>query len=108
MYKVCTPMNCSLLTGRLHVCIHVNDNTTAEANYYNPQNPVSGFQGIPWNMTMIAERLKSAGYATHQASGTRACMATPDHILKTNGARRTVLASQQHCTKPGCALTHVY
>ena len=77
-YKVCTPTRCSLLTGR--VPIHVNDNTTAEANYYNPQNPVSGFQGIPRNMTVIAEKLKSAGYATHQVGKWDAGMATPDHV----------------------------
>ena len=30
-------------------------------NNHNPQDPVSGFAGIPRNMTGIATKLKSAG-----------------------------------------------
>lgn len=29
------------------------------------KDPIGGYQGIPINMTGIAEKLKSAGYATH-------------------------------------------
>lgn len=54
-FRVCTPSRCSLLTGRLP--IHVDDDRGIEPTYYNPKDPVSGFQGIPRNMTVIAEKL---------------------------------------------------
>ena len=57
-------------------------------NHYNPKDLESGFKGIPRNMTGIAEKLREAGYATHQVgkwhSGA-ATAATPDHILTGRG-----------------------
>ena len=47
---------------------------------YNPKDPVSGFQGIPRNMTVIAEKMKKVGYQTHQVGKWDAGMATPTHI----------------------------
>merc|ERR1719401_1097513 len=46
---------------------------------YNPRDLVSGFAGIPRNMTGMAEHMKRAGYATHQVGKWDAGMATPDH-----------------------------
>ena len=40
---------------------------------YNPKDPVSGFAGIPRNMTGMAEHMKAAGYATHQTGKVRLC-----------------------------------
>ena len=54
------------LEGYMYVYMWMTTPQLKLTTYYNPQNSVSGFQGIPWNMTMIAERLKSAWYATHQ------------------------------------------
>jgi hypothetical protein len=34
---------------------------------FNPEDPVSGFSGIPRNMTGMATVMKRAGYSTHQA-----------------------------------------
>ena len=48
-YMFCSPSRSSLISGRLP--IHVND---------NPDDPVSGFAGIPRNMTGIAEKMKGA------------------------------------------------
>jgi hypothetical protein len=31
----------------------------------NPKDPISGFQGIPRNMTGLATKMKQAGYSTH-------------------------------------------
>ena len=61
-YNYCSPSRSSLQSGRLpnHVSV---ENT--EPTAYNPKDPVSGFAGIPRNMTGIAEKLKSAGYRTH-------------------------------------------
>ena len=76
VFRVCSPSRSSFLSGRLP--IHVNDDN-GEPNRYNPKDPVSGFQGIPRNMTVIAEKLKKAGYATHQVGKWDAGMATPTH-----------------------------
>jgi arylsulfatase B len=62
-YKVCSPTRSSVQSGRLPV--HVND-ANADPAVYNPADPISGFAGIPRNMTCIANKLKLAGYATHQ------------------------------------------
>ncbi|XP_065179088.1 arylsulfatase B-like [Sycon ciliatum] len=75
-YKFCSPSRCSLMSGRLP--IHVNMvNDGPDSN--NPKDPVSGFQGIPRNMTGIASKMKAAGYVTHHVGKWDAGMATPDH-----------------------------
>ena len=78
VFKLCSPSRCSLLTGRLP--IHVNDDNKVTPSSYNPDNSVSGFQGIPRDMTIIAGKLKGAGYATHQVGKWDAGMATPTHL----------------------------
>ena len=62
VYKFCSPSRSSLMTGRLP--IHVND-LNLLLTMYNPKDPVSGYAGIPRNMTGIASKMKEAGYATH-------------------------------------------
>lgn len=75
-YKICSPSRSSLQSGR-HPD-HVNPlNTGVIVN--NPDDPISGFQGIPRNMTGIAEKLKGQGYKTHMVGKWDAGMATPDH-----------------------------
>lgn len=32
---------------------------------YNPKDTISGYAGIPRNMTGVASRLREAGYASH-------------------------------------------
>ena len=49
-YQFCSPSRSSLMTGRFP--IHVNDQNYNIANY-NPKDPVSGYAGIPRNMTAI-------------------------------------------------------
>ena len=77
VFQFCSPSRSSLLTGRLP--IHVND-LNLPPGHYNPKDPVSGYAGIPRNMTGIAEKMKEAGYATHMVGKWHAGMATPDHI----------------------------
>ena len=77
VFKFCSPSRSCLMSGRLP--IHVNDQN-AEPNIYNPNDPVSGFAGIPRNMTGLATKMKLAGYAAHQVGKWDAGMATPDHI----------------------------
>eukprot|EP00729_Bicosta_minor_P020008 gene20008-7499_t len=64
-YQICSPTRCSLQTGRLPV--HVNDGNQVMQTW-NPHDLVSGFAGIPRNMTGIATKLKVANYRTHQTT----------------------------------------
>ena len=81
-YQVCSPSRSCLMTGRLP--IHVNDQNSSP-DHYNPNDPVSGYSGIPRNMTGLAEKMKDAGYATHQVGKWDAGMATPDHTPQGRG-----------------------
>ena len=75
-YKFCSPSRSSLQTGRLPV--HVNDKNT-DPTSYNKDDPEGGYQGIPVNMTGIAQKLRKAGYRTHMTGKWDAGMATPAH-----------------------------
>ena len=64
MHKYCSPTRSSIQSGRLPYHVNVlND----DMSIWNPQDPVAGFAGIPRNMTVLAEKLAAAGYATAQA-----------------------------------------
>ena len=76
-YQVCSPSRSAFLTGRLP--IHVNAHNEI-IWMYNPDDPVSGFAGIPRNMTGIATRLNEAGYTSHMVGKWHVGGATPDHI----------------------------
>ena len=74
-YKICSPSRSALQTGRL--AVHVNTlNTGVTAQ--NRSDPVSGYAGIPRNVTGIAQKLRSAGYRTHMVGKWDAGMATPE------------------------------
>ena len=76
-FQFCSPSRSSLISGRLPV--HVNDRND-EIFFYNPNDPISGYAGIPRNMTGIAAKLKKVGYTAHQVGKWHAGGATPDHI----------------------------
>ena len=82
-YHWCAPSRSAFLTGRLP--IHVNDAKNVKISAYNPNDPVSGFQGVPRNMTVISAKMKEAGYATHQVGKWHVGFATPDHTPKGRG-----------------------
>jgi hypothetical protein len=64
VYKYCSPTRSALQSGR-HP-IHVNP-LNQDPQISNPSDPVSGFAGIPRNVTGIASKMAAAGYATHMA-----------------------------------------
>ena len=83
VYNWCSPSRCALLSGRLP--IHVFDAKNVSFVSYNPKDPVSGFNAIPRNMTVISAKMKEAGYATHQVGKWHVGFATPDLIPKGRG-----------------------
>jgi arylsulfatase I/J len=76
-HKYCAPSRCSLQTGRLPIHVNVVNAGLSTANL---ADPISGMSGIPRDMTGIATKLKSAGYATHMVGKWDAGMATRSHI----------------------------
>ena len=82
VFNWCSPSRSSFVSGR--VPIHVNDEGTDDKSY-NPNDPVSGFNGIPRNMTGIGTKMKEGGYATHMVGKWDAGMATPDHTPQGRG-----------------------
>jgi arylsulfatase B len=74
VYKICSPSRSSLQSGRLPV--HVNT-VNAAPEVHNPNDPISGYAGIPRNMTCIAEKLKREGYRTVMTGKWDAGMAIP-------------------------------
>uniref|UniRef100_A0A7S2RQN2 Sulfatase N-terminal domain-containing protein n=1 Tax=Mucochytrium quahogii TaxID=96639 RepID=A0A7S2RQN2_9STRA len=75
-YNYCSPSRSSLQSGRLPVHVSVENTPPLSVN---PNDPVSGFSGIPRNMTGIAEKMKQAGYRTHMTGKWDAGMATYEH-----------------------------
>ena len=71
-FKYCSPTRSALQSGRnpIHVNV-VNGPTTC----HNPDDPVSGYSGIPMNMTTLAEKMRKAGYIPHAIGKWHAGMA---------------------------------
>ncbi|CAE7034873.1 Arsb [Symbiodinium natans] len=82
-FKTCSPSRSALQTGRL--AVHVNIEQDVMLSTANYEDPMSGYSGIPRNMTGIAEKLRSAGYRTHMVGKWDVGMATPDHTPKGRG-----------------------
>jgi len=75
-YHYCSPSRSTLQSGRLsvHVAYGFDDPMLVSKTDH-----MSGFSGIPRNMTGIAAKMKSAGYRTHMTGKWDAGMATWDH-----------------------------
>jgi len=72
------PVTCTNLSKSGRLPVHVNTVNTSPT-VHNVSDPVSGFAGIPRNMTGFASKLRSAGYATAMVGKWDAGMATPEH-----------------------------
>ena len=82
IFKFCCPTRSSFLTGRVPIPVDDSGNTE---EWHNPNDPISGFSGIPRNMTGIGTKMKDGGYATHMVGKWNAGMATPDHTPQGRG-----------------------
>jgi len=75
-FKYCSPTRSALQTGRNPIHVNVANGRT---DLHNPKDPISGYFGIPRNMTAIAAKLATAGYATHAVGKWDAGIATFEH-----------------------------
>eukprot|EP00756_Hemistasia_phaeocysticola_P054128 Hpha_TRINITY_DN30070_c0_g1::TRINITY_DN30070_c0_g1_i1::g.21442::m.21442/K12375/ARSI_J; arylsulfatase I/J len=92
-FKYCSPSRSAFQSGRNP--IHVNV-VNPPADMLNPDDPISGYSGIPTKMTSIAEKLSSAGYIAHAVGKWDVGMATPRHTPSGRGYR-SWLGYFNHC-----------
>ena len=85
VFRFCSPTRSALLTGRNPIHVNVLNSDLAAANV---SDPISGFAGIPRNMSTMASRLREAGYRTVAAGkcaemppGRQAASLPPMHAL---------------------------
>eukprot|EP01064_Diplonema_japonicum_P008406 TRINITY_DN15861_c0_g1_i1.p1 TRINITY_DN15861_c0_g1~~TRINITY_DN15861_c0_g1_i1.p1 ORF type:complete len:522 (+),score=73.66 TRINITY_DN15861_c0_g1_i1:57-1622(+) len=81
-YKFCSPTRCAVQSGRNPVHVNV---LNLGVDYRNPNDTISGYTGIPRNMTGLAEVMKSGGYSTHMYGKWDAGMATVEHTPQGRG-----------------------
>lgn len=81
-FRYCSPSRSALNSGRNP--IHVNTGNDG-LTLVNRADPVSGFAGIPRNMTCIGNKMSEAGYYTGQAGKWHLGLATPSHTPKGRG-----------------------
>jgi arylsulfatase B len=87
VYRFCSPSRSSFQTGRNP--IHVNTGNDP-LTLVNPQDPIAGFAGIPRNMTVLAEKLAAAGYATAMTGKWHVGTATPTHTPQGRGYEQSL------------------
>lgn len=80
--KICSPTRSAMLSGRFG--IHVNQQNVVP-EVHNPEDPIGGYQGIPLNMTVFAEKLSMAGYDTSIVGKWDVGMATEGHSPAARG-----------------------
>lgn len=68
VFRFCSPTRSALLTGRNPIHVNVLNSDLAAAN---TSDPISGFAGLPRNISTVAEKLASVGYQTVQAGKVR-------------------------------------
>lgn len=86
-FKVCSPTRSAIQSGRNPLNVNA---LNIDHDYWNEADPVSGFSGIPRNMTGIAQKLADAGYQTHFYGKWDAGMATPDHTPHGRGYQQAI------------------
>ena len=75
-FKFCSPSRSALISGRNPIHVNVNN---YNPSMLNPADRVSGFAGIPVNMTGLGNLMSRAGYETVFAGKWDAGMATARH-----------------------------
>lgn len=75
-FKYCSPSRCAIQVGRNPIHVNVMN---LDPSFVNYDDEVSGYSGIPRNMTGIAQVMKQGGYQTHFVGKWDVGMATPRH-----------------------------
>ena len=81
-FKFCSPSRSALISGRNPVHVNVNNFPPTR---YNRDDPVSGYAGVPVNMTGWGTLMQRAGYETLFAGKWDAGMATRAHTPRGRG-----------------------
>lgn len=87
VFQYCSPSRSALHTGRNPIHVNVLNSPLSVAN---PADPVSGFAGIPRNMTALPAKLAAVGYETVQAGKWHIGLASPDHTPKGRGYAKSL------------------
>lgn len=82
VFAFCSPSRSALHTGRNPIHVNVLNSDLASVNL---EDPVSGFAGIPRNMTALPQKLADVGYNTVSAGKWHIGLASPDHTPKGRG-----------------------
>lgn len=82
VFRFCSPSRSALHSGRNPLHVNVLNSPLAAVNL---ADPVSGFAGMPRNLTALPQMLKDVGYHTIQAGKWHLGLATPDHTPKGRG-----------------------
>lgn len=98
-YKFCSPTRSSLQSGRLPVHVNV---LNAAPETRNKRDPVSGYAGIPVNMTCIARKLRSAGYRAYASGKWDIGMGTQRHTPKGRGYEACLIYWHHSNVSKGC------
>lgn len=87
-FRFCSPTRSALHTGRnpIHVNVFNSDLATVNKN-----DPISGYAGIPVNMTSFPELLRDAGYATQMAGKWHIGLARMRHLPIGRGYQRSLV-----------------
>ena len=83
VFKCCSPTRSAVQSGRNPY--HVNPLNAAMEIHNEKVDPISGFAGVPRNMTGMATKLAAAGYATRFYGKWDAGMATAEHSPPARG-----------------------
>jgi arylsulfatase B len=76
VFSFCSPSRSALHTGRNPIHVNVLNSDLASVNL---ADPISGFAGLPRNITALPSKLAAAGYTTIQSGKWHIGLATPDH-----------------------------
>ena len=115
-FKFCAPSRSAIQSGRNPIHVNVqNYQPTVWASDVPQRDPVSGFAGIPRNMTGMAAMLRTAGYHTAFVGKWDCGMATYDHTPSGRGYDTSLFYCEQlrpytrclDCTQPAHVCAHL-
>ena len=88
VFKFCSPSRSAFHTGRNPLQINVLNSDLAAAN---ASDPVSGYAGLPLNVTALPALLAAQGYFTVAAGKWHIGLATPTHTPQGRGYNRSLV-----------------